>query len=76
MPMKAIIIASYLCFTQERLSEETRAKINMSNKYKHLQDEAERLNQQLEDEEEAKTALQNKLSQITQQVCSYDIIVM
>ena len=45
----------------------------MSNKYKHLQDEAERLNQQLEDEEEAKTALQNKLSQITQQVCSYDL---
>ena len=54
---------------QERLSEETRAKITISNKQKQLSDEVERLNQQLEDEEEAKTAVQNKLMQITQQVC-------
>ena len=61
---------------QERLTEETRAKINISNKYKHLQDELERLNQQLEDEEEAKTTLQNKLTQLTQQVlCDCSVVV-
>ena len=60
---------------QERLTEETRAKINISNKYKHLQDELERLNQQLEDEEEAKTALQNKLTQLTQQVLCDSVVV-
>ena len=53
---------------QDKLSEETRAKIAASNKMKQLDDEVERLNGQLEDEEEAKTALQNKLVQINQQV--------
>jgi myosin protein heavy chain len=53
---------------QDKLSEETRAKIAASNKMKQLDDEKERLNGQLEDEEEAKTALQNKLVQINQQV--------
>ena len=60
---------------QKRLSEETRAKINVSNKYKHLQDELERLNQQLEDEEEAKAVLQNKLTQLTQQVLCDSVVV-
>ncbi len=53
---------------QERLTEENRAKINISNKHKQMADEVERLNQQLEDEEEAKAALQSKLMQVTQQV--------
>lgn len=53
---------------QEKLSEETRAKIAANNKQKQLDDEVERLNGQLEDEEEAKTALQNKLVQVNQQV--------
>ena len=35
----------------------------------------ERLNQQLEDEEEAKTALQNKLTQLTQQVLCDSVVV-
>ena len=39
-----------------------------TNKQKQLADEVERLNQQLEDEEEAKTSLQTKLSQLTLQV--------
>ena len=53
---------------QDKLSEETRAKIAASNKMKQLDDEVERLNSQLEDEEEAKTGLQNKLVQMNQQV--------
>ena len=57
-----------LLWWQERLTEENRAKINSNNKQKQLADEAERLNQQLEDEEEAKGALQVKLTQLTQQV--------
>ena len=57
--------------TQDRLNEENRAKISANNKQKQLADEVERLNQQLEDEEEAKAALQAKLSQITQQVRVY-----
>ena len=53
---------------QDKLSEETRAKIAASNKQKQLEDEVERVNGQLEDEEEAKTGLQSKLVQINQQV--------
>lgn len=53
---------------QDKLSEETRAKIAANNKQKQLEDEVERLNAQLEDEEEAKTGMQNKLVQINQQV--------
>ena len=53
---------------QDKLSEETRAKIAASNRQKQLEDEVERLNNQLEDEEEAKSSLQNKLVQVNQQV--------
>ena len=60
--------------TQERLTDENKAKINASNKQKHLADELERVTQQLEDEEEAKAALQTKLMQLTGQVCKDKII--
>lgn len=53
---------------RDQLSEETRAKIALSNKGKQLKDEVERLNAQFEDEEEAKAALQVKVVQLTQQV--------
>ena len=43
-------------------------KIAAQNKQKQLQEEVDHLTQQVDDEEEAKTALQNKLVQLTQQV--------
>ena len=52
------------------------------NKLKQIEDEIEHLNQQVEDEEEAKNAFKNKLAQMTQQVmlilytCNVNIIYM
>jgi len=43
-------------------------KIAASSKSKQLADEVEHLQQQVEDEEEAKQSLQNKLMTVTQQV--------
>ena len=51
------------------LAEESRLKIAARTKMKQLEEEVDHLQQQVEDEEEAKTTLQNKLMQITQQVC-------
>ena len=53
---------------QENLNEESRLKMAARNKLKQIEDEIEHLNQQVEDEEEAKNAFKNKLSQMTQQV--------
>ncbi len=53
---------------QDQVAEETRAKIAASNKQKQLQDEVERVNGQLEDEEEAKDSLQAKLANTNSQV--------
>ena len=55
----------------DQLAEETRAKIAANNKQKQLQDEVERLNTQLEDEEEAKDAIQAKMGTTNSQVCLY-----
>ena len=54
--------------TEEHLTDETRQKIASSNKQKQLEDEVQRLNQQLEDEEEIKAGIHSKMVQATQQV--------
>ena len=54
---------------QEQLAEETRQKIAANNKAKSLASDVDHLQQQVEDEEEAKQALQGKLTALTQQVC-------
>ena len=53
---------------KESLSEETRLKLNATNKHKELQNEVERLQTALEEEEENKQSLQNKVLHYTQQV--------
>ena len=53
---------------QENLNEESRLKVVARNKLKQTEEELEHLNQQVEDEEEAKNAFKNKLTQMTQQV--------
>lgn len=55
---------------QEQLAEETRLKIAANNKAKGLASDVDHLQQQVEDEEEAKQAFQNKLITLTQQVGS------
>ena len=58
---------------QENLGEETRLKIATRNKLKQAEEEVEHLTQQVEDEEEAKNAFKNKLTQMTQQVLYYNL---
>ena len=53
---------------QESLSEETRQKLSLSNKLKETETEIGRLQDQLDDEEDAKIALQKNLSQAQTQV--------
>ena len=55
-------------FLQEQVAEETRQKIAANNKAKTLASDVDHLQQQVEDEEEAKQAFQTKLVAITQQV--------
>jgi len=50
------------------LAEETRLKMAVTNKQKQLADEVEHLKFQLEEEEDSKQQLQNRLLQLTQQV--------
>ena len=59
---------------QEQLAEETRHKIAANNKAKSLASDVDHLQQQVEDEEEAKQALQTKLAALTQQVCHGTLI--
>ena len=54
---------------QETVNEETRLKIAATNKHKELQNDVEQLQTSVEEEEEAKKMLQNKMLQLTQQVC-------
>ena len=53
---------------QEIVAEETRMKIAATNKHKELQNTVEQLQTSVEEEEEAKQMLQNKMLQLTQQV--------
>lgn len=53
---------------QEIVAEETRLKITATNKHKELQNTVEQLQTSVEEEEEAKQMLQNKMLQLTQQV--------
>ena len=52
------------------LAEETKLKMAATNKQKQLGDEVEHLKFQLEEEEDSKQQLQNRLLQLTQQVLS------
>ena len=54
--------------SQESLSDETRQKLALSNKLKDSDAELNRLQDQLDDEEDAKVALQKNLSQVQAQV--------
>ena len=56
------------CDMQEMLSEESRLKMAATNKQKQLADEVEHLKFQLEEEEDSKQQVQNRLLQLTQQV--------
>lgn len=53
---------------QESLSDETRQKLSLSNKLKESEAEISRLQDQLDDEEDAKGALQKNLTQAQAQV--------
>lgn len=53
---------------QESLADETRQKLSLSNKLKESESEITRLQDQLDDEEDAKIALQKNLSQVQTQV--------
>lgn len=53
---------------QESLSDETRQKLTVSNKLKESESEISRLQDQLDDEEDAKVALQKNLTQAQAQV--------
>lgn len=53
---------------QESLSDETRQKLTLSNKLKESESEISRLQDQLDDEEDAKVALQKNLTQAQAQV--------
>lgn len=59
---------SKYCLSQESLSDETRQKLALSNKLKDSDAELNRLQDQLDDEEDAKVALQKNLSQVQAQV--------
>ena len=63
-----VCVTTLVFCAQEQLSEETRLKIAASSKSKQLADEVEQLQQQVEDEEEAKQSLQTKLMSVSQQV--------
>ena len=56
------------------LAEETRLKMTATNKQKQLGDEVEHLKFQLEEEEDSKQQLQNRVLQLTQQVCKHPLI--
>jgi len=53
---------------QESLSDETRQKLSLSNKLKETETEISRLQDQLDDEEDSKVALQKNLTQVQAQV--------
>ena len=59
--------------SQESLSDETRLKLALSNKLKDSDAELNRLQDQLDDEEDAKVALQKNLSQVQAQVSQWRI---
>ena len=59
--------------SQESLSDETRLKLALSNKLKDSDAELNRLQDQLDDEEDAKVALQKNLSQVQAQVSEWRI---
>ena len=50
------------------MSDETRQKLSLSNKLKESESEINRLQDQLEDEEDAKAAIQKNLTAIQTQV--------
>ena len=57
------------------LAEESRLKMAATNKQKQLADEVEHLKFQLEEEEDSKQQVQNRLLQLTQQVVKHPCIV-
>ena len=60
---------------QEMLAEESRLKMAATNKQKQLADEVEHLKFQLEEEEDSKQQVQNRLLQLTQQVVKHCLII-
>lgn len=60
---------------QEMLAEESRLKMAATNKQKQLADEVEHLKFQLEEEEDSKQQVQNRLLQLTQQVVKHSLII-
>lgn len=54
--------------SQESLSDETRQKLALSNKLKDSEGEINRLQDLLDDEEDAKAALQKNFTQVQAQV--------
>ena len=57
------------------LTEESKLKITATNKQKQLADEVEHLKFQLEEEEDSKQQIQNKLLQLTQQVFKHPLFI-
>lgn len=59
--------------SQESLSDETRQKLALSNKLKDSEGEINRLQDLLDDEEDAKAALQKNFTQVQAQVSEWRI---
>ena len=57
-----------LADTQDQLAQETRSKLQLQTKLREASDEANRIQEQLDDEEEEKLAVQKHLSQVQVQV--------
>lgn len=56
---------------QELLSEETRQKLNLSGRLRQLEDDRNSLMEQLEEETEAKRAVERQVSSLNMQVSEF-----
>ena len=63
-------LESQLADAQDMLQEETRQKLAVQSRLRQSDDKVETMQDQLEEEEEARKSQEQKVNQLTQQVCA------
>lgn len=65
--------SSYPGHIQELLSEETRQKLNVSGRLRQMEEDRNSLMEQLEEETEAKRAVERQVSSLSMQVSAFTL---